>query len=598
MPVDAGEVASYIPELAKADPNHLAIAIATTDGRLHSVGEADIGFTIQSVSKPFAYGQALAHHGRERVLAKVGVEPTGDAFNAIVLDNVENRPFNPMVNAGAIAIAELYPGATVEARIDAMRQGLSRFAGRALSIDEAVFASESLTGHRNRAIAYLMRNSDMIRTAPEDVLGVYFTQCSMLVTCRDLAVMAATLANGGTNPVTGEEAMPSEFVQDVLTVMHSCGMYDFAGQWSYEVGIAAKSGVSGCIIACVPGQIGLAAYSPRLDKHGNSVRGILACRRISEDFGLHPFRSRGGIEMVLRRELDGSAIRSKRVRPPAERAILDEKASSIRIIEAQGALYFGTAERLVHEVDRLSAGATHVILDFRHVHGVDAAAVNLLRGLTATAAAGQSQIVFSGLEGPGPHAMLRAALAGEGDASERLFFVETLDVALEQAEDGLLGLLPRVPPGEALALAEMALFRNLEPEEIQLALAAIEPRLVHFAKGQVIFQEGEPAASFFAISNGSVRVELKVSLPHPRMIRVASIGKGLMFGEWAGIDDTPRVMQVTAEQDVSCYEIGVAAFHGFGQKHAKIYAKILMNIIREIADTFRFSNHALRAIDA
>jgi glutaminase len=215
-----------------------------------------------------------------------------------------------MVNAGAIAVAELYPGETREQRICAMRSALSGFAGRELTVDEAVFNSENLTGDRNRAIAYLMRASNMLKRDPADVLDIYFQQCSLLVNCRDLAVMAATLANRGLNPITGEPAMPSEFVQDVLTVMHSCGMYDYAGHWSYEVGIPAKSGVSGCVIAVVPGQIGIAAYSPRLDAHGNSVRAILACRKISADFGLNVFRSRPAAASVFRQELEGLNIRS------------------------------------------------------------------------------------------------------------------------------------------------------------------------------------------------------------------------------------------------------------------------------------------------
>ncbi|TPW00526.1 MAG: Glutaminase [Beijerinckiaceae bacterium] len=179
--------------------------------------------------------------------------------------------------------------------------------------------------------------------------------------------MAATLANDGLNPVTGEAAMPAEFVQDVLSVMHSCGMYDYAGHWADEVGIPAKSGVSGCVIAVVPGQIGIAIYSPRVNTYGNSVRALMACRRISTDFGLHAFCSRTGVESVLRHELYGLQIRSKRVRTPAERAILDRSGGAICIIEAQGRLFFGTAERLVHRIREVAANATHESSDWRRI---------------------------------------------------------------------------------------------------------------------------------------------------------------------------------------------------------------------------------------
>jgi glutaminase len=598
--VESGEVATYIPELAKADPTHLAIVIATTDGRVFAVGEADVAFTIQSVSKPFAHGLALASQGREAVLRRVGVEPTGEAFNAIILDDVANRPFNPMVNAGAIAIVEFYPGRTITERAEAMRAGLSRFAGRALEIDQAVYRSESETGHRNRAIAYLMRNSEMIHGVPEEVLDLYFQQCSMLVTCRDLAIMAATLANDGIHPQTGEAALPQDVVQDVVTVMHSCGMYDFAGQWSYEIGMAAKSGVSGCVMAVVPGQVGIAAYSPRLDRHGNSVRGILACRQISADFGLHPFRSRSRVSTVLRRELDGSTIRSKRIRSATERSILDRDSSTIRIIEAQGPLYFGTAERLGHKVKAACADASHVIVDFRHVHRADPASVKLLRSLCSLSCASELRLFLSNLAEAGALASLRAALAEDGEASGCISFFETLDDALERAETELLARV--LPPGgarddETSALSEMVIFRGLEPEELELLVASIDPPLVQYGKGQVIFSEGEPALALFAIARGSVRVELPVTGVRPRAIRLASIGRTLTFGELAGVDGKPRAARVVAESDVACYAISFDALHAFGSTYPVIYAKILLNIIREISDTVRFSNEALRAFE-
>jgi|SRR5579871_1281065 len=214
--VTDGAIATYIPELAKADPEKFGIAVATVDGRVYTVGDADLPFTIQSISKAFIYGYALAEYGRAAVLSHVGVEPTGEAFNSIVLDDVHNRPFNPMVNAGAMATAELIKGETPDARIATMLDILSRYAGRGLAIDDAVFRSEQATGHRNRAIAYMMLNSAMIRSAPEAVLDIYFRQCSVNVTCTDLAVMAATLAGGGINPLTGEQVLPNEYIHDVL----------------------------------------------------------------------------------------------------------------------------------------------------------------------------------------------------------------------------------------------------------------------------------------------------------------------------------------------------------------------------------------------
>ena len=205
-----GKPADYIPELGKVEPSLFGIAIATTDGEVYGVGDTQHPFTIQSVSKPFMYGYALNRYGREAVLKHVGVEPTGEAFNSIVLDEVANRPFNPMVNAGAIAVAELMDGASQEQRTANMLALFGDLAGRPLGIDEVVFRSEEATGHRNRAIAYMMLNTGMIKRDPNDVLDLYFRQCSVNVTTRDLAIMAATLANDGTNPITGKKVFQAE----------------------------------------------------------------------------------------------------------------------------------------------------------------------------------------------------------------------------------------------------------------------------------------------------------------------------------------------------------------------------------------------------
>ncbi|HEX3600494.1 MAG TPA: glutaminase A [Lacipirellulaceae bacterium] len=289
---NSGKVADYIPELALADPNWFGISIVTADGQSFDVGDFKQLFSIQSVSKPFVFGMALDDHGRDAVLQKVGVEPTGEAFNAIVLDEKSNRPFNPLVNAGAIATADLLTGKDFSERIKRLLGTFSKFAGREVYIDNAIFMSERTTGHRNRAIAHLMRNFDMVGDRFEESLELYFQQCSILVNAHDLAVMGATLANAGTNPVTKQKAIDRQYVKDVLSVMLTCGMYDYAGEWAYRVGLPAKSGVGGGICAVVPGQAGIGIFSPLVDVRGNSVRGIKVCEELSTRFGLHVFESR------------------------------------------------------------------------------------------------------------------------------------------------------------------------------------------------------------------------------------------------------------------------------------------------------------------
>jgi len=283
--VDEGEVATYIPELGKADPGHFGICLATVDGQVFCAGDWEQEFTIQSICKPFAFLLALEEWGRDLTLQRVGVEPSGDAFNSIELEPKTLRPYNPMVNAGAIAVASLIKQSSTESGVDAFVGKMQKAAGRPLRIDEQVYASESATGHRNRAIAYLMLNWGIIDGAVEHTLHQYFSQCSLRVHCRDLAMMAATLANMGTNPVTQERVFDFQYVK----VMFTCGLYDHAGEWAFRVGLPAKSGVGGGIIAVVNRQLGIAVYSPKLDAKGNSVRGIMACKELASHLGLHAF---------------------------------------------------------------------------------------------------------------------------------------------------------------------------------------------------------------------------------------------------------------------------------------------------------------------
>ena len=284
----SGELADYIPELKRANPDHFGIALVTIDGHVYEVGDSAVPFTIQSVSKAFVFALALETVGEERVSATIGVEPSGEAFNSIRLTN-DNRPFNPMVNAGAIACSGLIYEVDGKGAFERVRSKLSEFAGRELGVDEAVHASETATGNRNRAIAYLMLNCGVIDAAVDHALHQYFSQCSLKVNCQDLATMAATLANMGINPVTKQQAFGLEYVKDVLAVMFTCGLYDYAGEWAYRVGLPAKSGVGGGIVAVVNRQLGIAVYSPRLDAKGNSVRGIAVCKELALHLGLHAF---------------------------------------------------------------------------------------------------------------------------------------------------------------------------------------------------------------------------------------------------------------------------------------------------------------------
>ena len=301
-------VGYYKPEVPSPEQQRFAVCLATTDGDVYSAGDYTTPFALQSISKVFTYGLALETHGRERVLERVGVEPTGETYNSIslVFDERRNRPHNPMVNAGALVTTDLVEdgkgtGPAIERILDALRT----YAGNEnLAVDEEILELMLQGSDRNRAISYLMRSFGMISQNVEENLALYLRQCSVQVTARDLGVMAATLANGGKNPVTGKQALMPRYTRDVLSVMHMCGMYDFAGEWAYRVGIPAKSGVSGGIMAIVPGKVGIAVFSPGLDEYGNSVRGVKVCEAISKYLGLHVFA--GEEEDVLLNPTDTS----------------------------------------------------------------------------------------------------------------------------------------------------------------------------------------------------------------------------------------------------------------------------------------------------
>lgn len=284
-----GEVATYIPELAKANPNDFGISIVTEKGNVFEIGNSQTEFTIQSISKVFTYGLAVEAYGLNKVLQHVGIEPSGDAFNSIILEKSTNRPFNPMVNAGAITVAALLYEKYGDNSIDLILERFSAAAGRPLSLDQNVYQSELKTGHRNRAIAHLLLNFGIIGEKVDCYLDLYFKQCSILVSSRDLAMMAATMANIGTHPLTKREVFKFSTVKDMLSIMLTCGMYDYSGEWAYRVGVPAKSGVGGGVIATVNRQLGLAVYSPRLDARGNSARGIKVCIDLAEELGLHAF---------------------------------------------------------------------------------------------------------------------------------------------------------------------------------------------------------------------------------------------------------------------------------------------------------------------
>lgn len=292
LPDDAGTVADYIPALAAADPRLFGVCVVDTTAGEHAAGDADVAFSVQSISKAFVYALVAEALGHQPVLDRVGVNNTGLPFNSVIAVELnDGHPMNPMVNAGALATTALLPGSTPEAQWDLLHDGLSRFAGRRLEVDQEVYTSESRTNARNKAIARLLQSYGRIDADPLTVVDLYTRQCALLVTARDLAVMGATLADGGVNPLTGDQVVSAQVCRDTLAVLSATGMYEQSGEWLFEIGMPAKSGVSGGIVAIAPGKGGIGTFSPRLDPAGNSVRGRRVTRYLSRALGLNIFAS-------------------------------------------------------------------------------------------------------------------------------------------------------------------------------------------------------------------------------------------------------------------------------------------------------------------
>ncbi|KNY06922.1 glutaminase A [Microbacterium sp. GCS4] len=288
LPEAEGTVDRSIPQLARADPDLVALALVTVDGVVNSSACADVELSIQSAVKPFLFALAL-EDTRGEALDQVGIEPTGEAFDAIKLESGTGRPPNPMVNAGALLTASLVYGEDVAARNERIHAGLSAFAGRELDVDEEIARNEHLLGDRNHALAHLMRSEGTLALGVDDTVAVYARACATMVDARDLALMGATLAAGGRNPVTGVNVVSAQVARDVISVMATCGVYDGSGRWMRQVGVPAKSGVSGTIVLSAPGSLGAAVVSPPLDDQGTSVRGHRASEILSEDLALHSF---------------------------------------------------------------------------------------------------------------------------------------------------------------------------------------------------------------------------------------------------------------------------------------------------------------------
>jgi glutaminase len=580
----SGAVADYIPELGKADAQHFGIALATLDGHVYEIGDSAIPFTIQSISKAFVFALALETVGAQRIEAAIGVEPSGEAFNSIRL-RADNRPFNPMVNAGAIACSGLMYEAAGEAAFERIRVALGQFAGRELGIDEAVFRSEKATGDRNRAIAYLLHNYGIVKGDVDAVLDVYFRQCSLLVTARDLALMAATLANGGINPLNGERVVAPYTVARTLSVMTSSGMYDFAGEWIYRVGIPAKSGVGGGIMAALPGQLGLGTFSPLLDEHGNSIRGLKVCEALSARFDLHMLNGTSDVRTCIVADYDFARV-SPRGRQPHEQKILDGHENAVRVLELTGALSFANVDLIARRIHAKPLPLV-LILDFSRVPMISTGAAKMLANLLDSLQADGAMAVVSGIERGSPTFEAMAALLAK---ETRMRAFASLDEAIEWAEDqiifrfgGFSHLLDTTGLGEQELLATL-------PAELIEEIARLGV-LREFHTGQQIIASGDASDSIFFLQSGMVSVKRSDGL------RLATLVPGMAFGEMALVE-AHRSADVWADTAVRCVELPLDRFHAFRLMHPEVGERIMRNLARLLSHRLGRANTRITMLGA
>lgn len=572
-----GEVASYIPELARADPDLFGITVVTADGTAYEVGDTRHEFTIQSISKPLTYALALEAVGEDEVRRHVDVEPSGEAFNSISLQSGTGLPLNPMVNAGAIATASLIEPLGFDYPIDRILHEYSSFAGRDLSIDDDVFESENESGDRNRAIAYLLKNSGAI-DAPdvEAVVETYFEQCSVLVDCRDLAVIAGTLASTGVNPVTGDRVLREDTVRDVLSVMASCGMYDSAGDWLYTVGLPAKSGVAGGVIAVLPGQFGIAVFSPPLDPHGNSVRGVAVCEELSGKLGLHIMRPTRRPAPPIRMERTCVESRSRRMRPESEQETLDEHGWRVRALELQGTVSFAAGEMItgaaLNGVTQIEFG----VLDFSSVREVDPITVPIFGHLAGSYAGESAELVLSGIGGlPRFTDALQAWRRDQGLDPVRVF--PDLDLALEWCEQGLIDRYGTPAPEEEVSLARHGATIGMSPEQIQRLAQSLEPRT--YSAGERIYDPAEPVADEMLLLTGG-QVSILYEAGDGTVQRIATLTPGMTLGEVAMLNRNHRLGISRADTRLTALALGRDALDRLREEEPALVATFFENLLR------------------
>lgn len=559
----SGQILRGIPALENIDPDSFGIVLTTTDGHVYEVGDTRLPFCIQSISKPFTYGIALTDNGPRAVDAKIDVEPSGELYNEISLNPTTHRPRNPMINAGALVAASLIGGANPAEQAERIRSVYSSYAGRELTLDEDIFASQVESGHRNRAIGHMLREFEILEGDPNEAHEVYLRACSTMVECRDLSMMGATWANGGVQPVTGERVLSPELTERVLSVMAMCGMYDAAGAWFAKVGMAAKSGVGGGIVAVLPGQLSIAAFSPRLDEHGNSVRAFQACRRLSSKLELHAMHVARAARSAIRDSYDILEAPSSLQRPLVDRRVLEQHGHKARIYELHGDLLFAGVESAVRQIGAIDDELELLAADVRRISDVAAVSRRLLLNLgDALRERGCEAFLID------PDGLLDTP---DGDGPRNQVFI-TIAEATVYFEDKLL---ERYGEGrkaeEEFVFEEHPALTHVPARVVGALRSRLAPR--SYEDGELIVAEGDDKAGVFLIVRGRVRSSLRTTSGSAR--HLATLIPGTCFGDVYVVTGTPHPLTMHASGPVEALELTRDEFAKLTMEDAEQRAAVL-----------------------
>lgn len=611
-PMTTGTVNPVTEVATGPDVNKVGMTITTVNGHQYSSGDTDHKFAIQSIAKVFAYGLALDDLGPTEVGKKVDVEPSGDPFNEISLQQNTGRPANPMINAGAIATVGLIKGKGGTDRITRISRHMELAAEGSpgdLDINRTVYHAENIGGHRNRALAWLLRSFEIIDSDPEPVVQDYFLECSTDITTENLSMMAATLANKGVNPVTGREVFSEETTRQVLAVMMTCGMYDAAGNWMIDIGLPAKSGVDGGIMVVVPGQLGIGVYSAPLDNHGNSVRGAAAIRRVTRDLGLHYADAAplGGSTLRAHYSLADASLGV--VRSTELSRITSQFGDRCQILEVSGDLGFAETETMARTIVEMEEDVSMVVIDFQGVDDYGRAAILMLASLTSSWRDNGKDIIFidwgeslveslleytsvrDDLYLPDPREKAKAASAGQIDlpwdaesieeeitGEFRLF--DNRSAALEWAELRLAQRYARqiLQTDDSPRDPETApVFEFLDDRDVDELSGYMELR--SYTADTVIRRVGQPFGGIYFVRSG--RVELAAEGQGDARYRHVYLSPGTTFGEFALSYTGRQLTTIRAVDDVEVLVLSAQKIASIEKSNPQLAIRLWTAIARE-----------------